>query len=536
MHAMAPKITKAKRAAAALLALVLTIPAVRLAAEARPARLDSYLEVELLRLEETYGIMDRFAGEIWPGWKNYPEIEFRVQFPNLVYLLVNPRDKVPTGYQPVPGRTVHGKQVYLNRKDELPMKIQPPLNGGGGGGLTIMIWLQESKVTAEEQAKAMKVAKAKHDPAFQPMAASDGQILLYVHEFFHGYQRRAMKGEGDANEDRFFTANAEYATYSNIEGLALLGAYKEKDKKKALEYFKDYSVAREIKHKFMTKGAIAFETNTTVSEGTATYSEVKTALLIRDKRYTPRITGKDDPFFYGFKYAGAYAYDKTVAAATEIMGSTLDTLVKCYAYGALQCFLLDRFFPGWKTGFFESGKNLDEVTAKGLNISDSEKRAAAERFKTRYTYDILFGKHAAVIKERDDAKALITARKGKRYIIDLKATKEIIVPEGRGKFVTIGVEGLYLHGIKDYTLGDVLLTTAETPIHKPYLWTIEWVDTEAKPGEKGYEFTFEKKDGEIYRNLVLKTAGFTLTAPEVEIKEDEAKNEVRIIVLKKVAK
>ncbi len=500
------------------------------------ARLEPYLEIELLRLEETYRVMDKFARKIWPGWKNYPEIEFGVQYPNLVFLLVNPRGKVPEGYEVVPGRTVRGRPVYLNRKEELPVKVEPPLTGGGGGGLSIHIWLQGIKFT-EEQQKAEAEARAKNDPSYQPAGSSDNEILLYVHEFFHGFQRRAMKeSKGGAQEDRNFASNAEYATYSNVEGLALLAAFKEKDRKKALEDLQDYSVARELKHKFMTPGAIAFETNTTVSEGTASYSDAKMAMLIRDKKYKPAMTRKDDPYFFGFKYANAYAYEKTVAAAEHIMGVTLNTLGKCYTYGLLQCLLLDRLFPGWKAGFFETGKNLDEVTAARLHLTDPEKAAVAARFKTKYKYDELYAKHAGVIKERDDAKALIMARKGRRYVIDLQKTKEIIVPEGRGKFVTIGVEGLYLHGINDFALGDVLLTTADTPIHKPFLWTIEWVDTDAKPGEKGYDLTFEKKDGETYRNVVFQTAGFTLKAPEVEIKEDAAKNEVRVVILRKVAR
>ncbi len=210
-------------------------------------KLERYLEVELLRLEETYRLMDTFAEKIWPGWNNYPEVEFQVQYPNLVFLLVGPRDKIPEGYELVPGRAIRGKKIYLNRKEELPIKLSPPLVGGGGGGLKIRIQLQEAKVTPEELAKAIQEAKIKKDPAFQPMASSDGEILLYVHEFFHGFQTRAMKRQGDEKEDQDFSVNPEYSTYSNIEGLALLKAFQEKDKKKALEYFKDYSLARETK-------------------------------------------------------------------------------------------------------------------------------------------------------------------------------------------------------------------------------------------------------------------------------------------------
>ncbi len=192
--------------------------------------------------------------------------------------------------------------------------------------------------------------------------------------------------------------------------------------------------------------------------------------------------------------------------------------------------------PGWKKDFFQTGKNLDEVTAKYLNLSEVERKEVEDRLKPKYKYDDLFTKHQAVIKERDDAKAVIKNRVGKRYIIDYKKTKELIIPEGRGKFVTIGVEGLFLNGLKDFALGDVLLTTVDTPIHKPFLWTIEWIDTEAKAGEKGYEFTFEKQEGETYKNILFKTAGFTLKAPEVQIKEDQEKNEVTIIVLSKVVR
>ncbi len=82
----------------------------------------------------------------------------------------------------------------------------------------------------------------------------------------------------------------------------------------------------------MTPGAIAFETNTTVSEGTANYSDVKMAMLCRDNKYKPNMSQKDDPFFFDFKYANGYVYQKTTEAINFIMNDTLDTLVQCYTY------------------------------------------------------------------------------------------------------------------------------------------------------------------------------------------------------------
>lgn len=529
-------------------------------------QLDPYIEIELKRVEETYRLMDNYAQTIWPGWNNYKEIEFQVQYPNLVFLLIGPREKVPEGYELVPGRTFRGKKIYLNRKEELPIKIQPPLTGGGGGGLTIRIHIQEDKTTSEEVAQAIAKNLTEKDPSFQPMGSSDHEILLYVHEFFHGYQMRAIrkihemdemrkkakeakekglnpdvskvektrKPEGE--EDRDFQVNPEYSTYSNIEGQALLNAFKEKDKKKALESFKDYSVARELKHKSMTPGAIAFETNTTVMEGTASYSDAKMAMLIRDKKYKPKMGPNDDPFFFDFKYAGGYAHEKTIRAIEGIIGETLDTLGKCYTYGLFQCLLLDRFFPDWKKGFFENDRNLDELTAGKLNLSEKEKNAVAERLKTKYNYEELYAKHAPVIKNRDETKEIVTSRKGKTYIVDFQKTREFIIPQGRGRFVVVGVTGYYVNGIKEFALGDVLLTTWNTPIHKPFLYTIEWTDTKANPEERGYTFNFEKQEGEVYKNVLFTTPGFTLKAPEVQIKENKDENELRIIVLRKVAK
>jgi hypothetical protein len=512
--------------------------------------------------------MDNYAQTIWPGWNNYMEIEFQAQYPNLVFFLIGPRDKVSEGYELVPGRTIRGKKIYLNRKEELPIKIQPPLTGGGGGGLTITIHLREDKITSEDVAKAIGKDLTEKNPAFQPMGSSDHEILLYVHEFFHGYQFKAIrkiremeqmsekarkaKEKGlkpeapkvekpkkpEVEEDRDFEVNPEYSTYSNIEGLALLDAFKERNKKEALEAFKDYSVARELKHKFMTPGAIAFESNTTLMEGTASYSDAKMAILIRDKKYKPKMGPKDDSFFFNFKYAGGYAFEKTIAAIEGIMGDTLDTLGKCYTYGLFQCLLLDRFCPGWKKGFFENERNLDEVMAAKLNLSENEKKAVAERLKAKYKYDELYAKHAPVIRNRDEIRQIVTSRKGKTYIVDFKKTREFLIPEGRDRdrSVVLGVRGYFANGIKELTMGDIVLTTWHTPIHKPFLYTIEWTDTEAKPEEKGYTFNYEKQEGDVYKNVIFTTPGFTLKAPEVQIKESKEKNEFRIVILTKIAR
>lgn len=493
-------------------------------------KLEQYLEIELKRIEEAYRLLDRFAVEIWPGWDNYNEIEFRVRFPNMVHLLVNPRQTVSEGYEQLQGRTLRGKSIFINRKDELPMKITPPLIGGGGGGLTIRIRLRSIKVPPQETKEIKKVP-----PGYQPMVHSDGQILLYIHEFFHGFQKKYELLENDDALYKF-NINTEYAAYSNIEGLALLDAFNEKDPNKALESLKDYIVARGIKQTFMPPGAAAAEQSVAVVEGTASYSNVKMAMFLKNMKYKPGISKQDDPFFYHFKFMDGYIEENLLADLRNVMELTLNKIGKCYAYGAYQSFVLDRFFPKWKHGFFREKKNLDEVTANFLKLSPDQKKVIANRLKTKYSYDKLYAKHNAVIKERDEAIAMINNRKGKKYIIDFKKTREFPRVKSRGKDIRIGVRQIFLHGIDKLYLGDIELVSIDTPMHRPGIYAFEWIDTEANKDKKGYEISFKEKIEHTYKKAVFKTNGFTLKAPELQINEDKTKNEVRITILSKVVR
>ncbi len=502
--------------------------------------LEQYIEIDLARVEEAYRLIDTFGEEVWPGWKNDMKIEFMLQYPNLVFVIVAPEGgNAPSGYELVRDRNVRGRSIYINRKDELPIKLQPPLVGGGKGGMRVRIMLQETGITAKNVEKAIKANKKKKDPGFCPPCDSEGQILLICHEFFHGFQTTVVKPREDrGREGRNFQVTPEYSTYSNIEGLALRNAFLEKDRAKALACLKDYITARSIKRNYMPEAAALNEAEETVSEGTANYSNTRLAMLIRDGKYKTKMRRKTDPFFYGYKYIDGYIYQKTLSAIEYDMGNTLDTLGKCYNYGVVQCFLLDRLFPGWKNGFFQSGATLDEVTEKYLKLSDTERKAIAAGFKTRYKYDELYAKHAAVIKDRDETMAIVNSRQGKRYIIDFKKTKDFIIPQARGRNVRLGVEVFYANGIEEFRLGDIVLTTADTPLYQPRknFFSLEWVDTAAKPGVKGHTFKYGKQEGDVYKDVEFKTAGFTLKAPEVQIVEDEAKNEVTVVIVRKVAK
>jgi hypothetical protein len=48
---------------------------------------------------------------------------------------------------------------------------------------------------------------------------------------------------------------------------------------------------------------------------------------------------------------------------------------------------------------------------------------------------------------------------------------------------------------------------------------LEWVDTEAVSGHKGYELKYEEKADDLYRKVTLTTKGFSMTAKAVKIVE-----------------
>jgi len=544
------------RAAAVAVAMVTVIATAGSAGAQTNAKLEPYLEIELQRLDETYAVLERFAQDVWPGWTNYLEPEFRVQFPNLVFLIVGPRTTVPDGYQLVEGRTVRGKPVYINRNEQLPMKLEPPLGGGGGGGLTIRIRLQQ--FSTRPGVKRPEKAAATGDKPFEPYYdVSEGQILLYVHEFFHGFQTLAIPGRAPKPKPAV-TQTAEkppapspapqrsgprepdvvvtlgYSTYSNVEALALGAAYAAADVKEARERLSDYLVARHLKQRAMAPREIAFENETQLSEGTALYSDTRMASLILAAGYGGNGRHEGDPTFSSWRGMRSYLDQKLTAQIRMVGSMTLDTLSKYYVFGAHLCFVLDRISPEWKTGFFLSQKSLDRVVEETLKLTEADERRIAAGLEARYTVSDLQAKHKTVLDERDSAIALVKSRQGTRYIVDFERTKEFFDALPRGKAVRLGVEQIFVNGIERLTLGEVVLTSIDTPMHKPWVWTVEWVDTNAADGVKGYELTCRERAGTVCKGAEFTSAGFTLKAPEVDVADTGS--EVRITILSKVAR
>ncbi len=514
-------------------------PAVVSAQSSEP--LPEYIRIELKRLEETWNVLDQFAARVWPGWTGYRDVPFLFEYANRVRMLVghpSPTDE----FTLVPGLEVQGKKVYLDRRAEIKLEMKPPI-AGGGGPLFIgkekqvqTVWLKLSpyvepkpepgvdKEKDKDKKPASTLADIRHDPK-----ASENQILINIHELFHCFQRGVYRYRfGNLR----YNTDLNYAVHSEIEGLALEKAFLEPDDAKAKAFVKDFLAARKAKRTgSMTELEANQESEDDLMEGTAVYSTTRTLELMK-AGYKPLIGKAEDPFFFGFADVAPYI-DKEIRALEIGRSDSMEAKMKCYQYGCVQALLLSRFFPGWQDGFFQGQKFLDALLRDKMGLSDADLAAAAAGFKDRYRIADLEKTHGEVISNRDKAYWMIQARKGRVYAVNFKPTEEYLSVRCSGPQYKLGLLHIYPEGIDGLEIRDVKLTGAKSPIVQDELYFLRWVDTESRPGAKGYELKFASREGsDVYVDAEVKTGGFTLKAPKIRVQE--MKDFVKITVLEKI--
>ena len=375
------------------------------------APLEPYIEAELVRLEEAYRILDLYGEELWPGWTNYAKIPVKVNFPNGVILLVAPSSRTQPGFERIAKRAVFGKSVFIDRRNQTSAEVRSPLFlQRGRGGVQIELDMgqpdlppSEAERSAALEARLKEESRPEAPFNLAPRGDSDSHILMYVHEHFHGHQSRFPQFQGALPGDALlsrFKVNAEYAAWSHIEGLALRRAYVEIQNAAALDFLKDFAVAREIKRAHMPPGTAAAEARISLKEGPPSYVSLKMAMVLRDSGYTPGLDRTKDPFFYNYAYVDGYIDNLMRKGMDFAVSWTEDKHGKYYLYGAYQCFLLDRFAPGWKRGFLEKQKNLDSAMADLLKISEGEKEEIKRRLSTRYGYDEILAFHENALRPK----------------------------------------------------------------------------------------------------------------------------------------
>ena len=478
---------------------------------------------ELKRLEETYRVLDFAAEKVWAGWTTYKETPFLFGFENGLKVLIG-HPNPPQGFEPLLGMKIAGRSVYVDRRQVSGLEIKQPLSCGGGigslgdsGGRPVTI--VDMKFTRIPTDPTMK------DKPFQ----AERTILILVHELFHCFQPDAVQ---IAYGNLSYNADAAYALYSSIEGLALDAAYRESDPVNAKLRIKDFLLARDLKRKGMTGQQAKEEASDDVREGTAVYSEVRTLEALR-QGFKPGLSAADDPFYGGFKDIDALfrAYTDKLKGSSE---DVFDTKEKCYNYGCFQALLLQRYFPGWQEPFAREPRLLDDELGRRLPLTKEDRAGAEKRFKAAYKFDAIKARTKKAMAERDDAFKALTEAKGLTFAINFKEIGQFagVLPVGK-KSYQMGLLSVYPEGVGKLSFDDVEIDVRRKPAAIDKIYHLIMVDPDAAKRAKPYELTFEKQEGaDIYLNAVLTTPLLTVKAPKLRITADA--NRVKIGILARV--
>jgi hypothetical protein len=353
------------------------------------------------------------------------------------------------------------------------------------------------------------------------------RMMLYVHEAFHGMQNMRTltaqatgSGKNRGLPDRNYSPTVDFSLYSEIEGEALIRALGESCNDRSLESFKDFLVAREIKLRELPAGAAVFDSINTMIEGTAMYSGIKMALLIQGAGLDKRASEAQGLIPAALARANDYLEKEMRNTIRELKGDTFDVTRKHYIYGAYWCLLLDRFYPTWKLGLFEGFRSLDDVTTDYVKITEAEKAQIVDRLKSNYEFEKIKARHTLAVQARDEAIASIANRKGRTFIIDVKHAQSGFNINPRQYILHKGIQ-IYPRGLIEAVFGSLKLKSEETPMRLIMSERrLEWIDTDDKPGEKGYELKYDTQEGEFHKNATITTKGFSMTAAAVKIAED----------------
>jgi hypothetical protein len=474
---------------------------------------------ELKVLEETYVLLDAVAQKAWPGWSGYREIPFFFEFENNLRVLVGHPNPQPP-FQVVPGLTVGGHAVAADTSKVTALKLEPFLGAGGGPinfGATAdgkPVYVVHISMRAAPPAAPAATDKAKDKEVVSPR--TEEKILIYLHELFHCYQRGVIEPKYGNLQ---FNADAEYATWSQIEGMALERAYRETDPAKAKERLRDFVTARALKRKAMTPTQQGEESADDVREGTATYVMLRALEIVEAGGFKPKLGTADDPFYHGFAEAGRMIdeYLKRLAGSASQHANPTS---KCYDYGCFQCALSDRYVPGWQK-MVEQGTPMDAVLAREFAAGDEGRAAVERRLRTDYPYDEIMASARAFTEPRDAAYKQITGRQGRTYVINLKATR-LFTGSLVGDAVRayrLGLLTLYPSGYPGFTRDDIEMSPVTVPMNADQLYYLRIVDTLWQARKEAFSVTGARQEDGSYKNAVVVTPVFTLKAPHVRVQE-----------------
>jgi hypothetical protein len=486
------------------------------------------LQLDLKRVDEAWRILDQYAGQAWPGWKNNTDIPFRIDYPNGICLYIgkpNPIGKRQmfdsTRMKLVDTTSLRGKKIYLDESRKNSIMITGRLApGGGGAGLGKQfpdMNIQRSLISEKSEKWADSIWKVLGNPP-RPKEmpfSTDAQIVILVHELFHCY---ANFGPGYSPE-MLFNADLNYAVFSEIEGELIEKAANESDLAKTKELLRQFLSARDMKRRGMSEEQRIFESDQEKCEGTATYVAHRIVKLLKNG-YEQSLSSKEDPLYFGFRYCD-YFFATDLDMFHKVRKSTLQTGGKAYGTGFFICLVLDKLMPEWKTGLFENKVSMDHLLAQAADAATHDTTGMLESLKKDYHFAELVQRHAPVIGSRDTILNLFTDPQLKSFAINYGKMSPMPSPmiTSTGAIYGNGMQTYFASGTASIRLGDMSCECNGIPFCKDIpLQSVILPDLEAQTDPFHYEIKFASQEAEqIYRDVTITGKYFTLHAPKIKI-------------------
>jgi hypothetical protein len=313
-------------------------------------------EVAILR--ESQALRRAQADELWPGFGR-ASIPVQLYNDRFGFVVGMP---APRGWEEVPAERIDGQPYYRSGNPErqaFAVRI----------GET---WVASITVKDAMDAESPRLLRAKIGPLARLVpyrlfiVSTEQYVTLLLHEQFHAFQAQA-------NPRRFAAALTSYgpaATYpwdrggyrtAWLEEVKLLqSALAQPDRTARRDLVRQFLRRREERRRRFTldQPQLAFERQIEWLEGLGKYAELESWRLAASSGYQPLDALRGDAQFHG--YSGYQGQWRTERMNMKI-GMNLHGDLPFYYTGAMQAWLLDALRPGWKTGFLEGDRSLQDL-------------------------------------------------------------------------------------------------------------------------------------------------------------------------------
>jgi hypothetical protein len=313
---------------------------------------------EIAILRESQALRRATGDQVWPAFGRLP-IPVQLYNDRFGFAFGVPASR---GWEEVPGERIDGLPYYRSGSPErqaFAVRI----------GET---WVGSLSVKEAMDAGTPRLLRAKLGPLARLIpyrlfiVSTEQYVTFLLHEQFHAFQ-------AGSNPRRFAAALAAYgpaAAYpwdrdgyraAWLEEVKLLqSALAQPDRTARQQDARQFLRKREERRRRFTldQAQFAFERQIEWLEGLAKYAELESWRLAARSGHQPLEQLRGDPQLHGYSgYDGQWRTERVnMKISMNLHGD-----MPFYYTGAMQAWLLDALLPGWKPGFIENDRSLEEL-------------------------------------------------------------------------------------------------------------------------------------------------------------------------------